>query len=141
VFAGRDDGTVFGFDEKTGKVTWSFQTGALLYGSPVVAQVPGTAPTIYIGAENGRLYALDTDHGRELWHYDVGGAIPGTATVIGHTVYASSFKTGETIGIDTATHKKTFGLKQAGYTPVVSDGKRLYLIGYYVLVGLEPVRR
>ena len=140
VFAGRDDGTVYGFDEKTGKVTWSFQTGAPLYGSPVVAQVPGTAPTVYIGAENGRLYALDADHGEELWHYDVGGAIPGTATVIGHTVYASSFKTGKTIGIDTATHRKTFEMKQAGYTPVVSDGKRLYLIGYFVLVGLEPVR-
>ncbi len=140
VFAGRDDGTVYGFDEKTGTVTWSFQTGASLYGSPAVAQVPGTAPTVYIGAENGRLYALDTDHGKELWHYDVGGAIPGTATVVGHTVYTSSFKTGSTIGIDTASHKKTFGLKQAGYTPIVSDGRRLYLIGYYVLVGLEPVR-
>lgn len=141
VFAGRDDGTVYGFDEKTGKVTWSFQTRTPLYGSPVIAQVPGTAPTVYIGAENGRFFALDADHGKELWHYDVGGAIPGTATVIGHTVYVSSFATGKTIGIDTGTHKKTFEMKQAGYTPIVSDGRRLYLIGYFVLVGLEPVRR
>ena len=31
---------------------------------------------------------------------------PGTATVIGHTVYTSSFKTRETIGIDVRTHKQ-----------------------------------
>ena len=43
--------------------------------------------------------------------------------MIGHTVYTSSFKTGRTIGLDALTHKKTFEIKQAGYTPVVSDGK------------------
>ena len=138
VYAGRDDGTVYGFDEKTGKVTWSFQTGDYVYGSPAVARVPGTPPSVYIGAENGRFFALDANSGKPRWHYDVGGPIPGTATVIGHTVYTSSFKTREAIGIDAITHRKTFELKQAGYTPVVSDGKRLYLIGYYVVVGLEP---
>jgi len=141
VYAGRDDGTVYGFDEKTGKVTWSFQTGDSVYGSPAVAQVPGTPPSVYIGAENGRFFALDADTGKARWHYDVGGPIPGTATVIGHTVYTSSFKTREAIGLDARTHKKTFELKQAGYTPVVSDGERLYLVGYFVLVGLEPTSR
>jgi hypothetical protein len=29
-------------------------------------------------------------------------------------------------------------MKESGYTPMVSDGRRLYLIGYYDLVGLEP---
>ncbi len=141
VYAGRDDGSVYGFDEKTGKVDWSFQTGGYVYGSPAVAQVPGTPASVYIGAENGRFYALDAQTGKREWGYDVGGPIPGTATVIGHTVYTSSFKTREAIGIDVHTHRKTFELKQAGYTPVVSDGKRLYLIGYYVLVGLEPTGR
>jgi hypothetical protein len=32
-------------------------------------------------------------------------------------------------------------LDQAGYTPVVSDGRRLYLVGYFELVGLNPMRR
>jgi hypothetical protein len=71
----------------------------------------------------------------------VGGPVPGTATVIGHTVYTSSFKTGDAIGIDVRTHRKTFQLKQAGYTPMVSDGRRLYLISYYSLIGLQPTRR
>jgi outer membrane protein assembly factor BamB len=141
VYAARDDGTVYAFDEKTGKVAWSFDAGGQVYGSPAVAQVPGTPPTVYIGAENGRFYALDAGSGKLRWSYDVGGPIPGTATVIGHTVYTSSFKADRTIGIDAVTRKKTFDLKQAGYTPVVSDGRQLYLVGYYVLVGLEPTRR
>ncbi len=141
VYAARDDGTVFALDEKTGKVAWSFDTGGPAYGSPALAQVPGTPPTVYIGAENGRFYALDAASGKPRWSYDVGGPIPGTATVIGRTVYTSSFKTDRTIGLDAVTHKKVFELKQAGYTPVVSDGRRLYLVGYYVVIGLEPQGR
>jgi outer membrane protein assembly factor BamB len=138
VYAARDDGTVYAFDEKTGKVEWSFATGGAVYGSPAIAAVPGTPPTVYIGSEDGRFYALDASTGKPRWTYDVGGPVPGTATVIGRTVYTSSFKTNETVGIDAVTHKRVFHMKQAGYTPMVSDGRRLYLVGYYVLIGLEP---
>ncbi len=138
VFAARDDGTVYAFDERSGRVAWHFDAGGQVYGSPAVAQVPGTPPTVYIGAENGRFFALDARTGKVRWQRDVGGPIPGTATVIGHTVYTSSFKTQETSGFDVRTHKRTFQLQESGYTPVVSDGKRLYLIGYYDLIGLEP---
>jgi outer membrane protein assembly factor BamB len=138
VYAARDDGTVYAFDEKTGKVRWHFATGAAVYGSPAAAQVPGTPPTVYIGAENGRFFALDARTGKVRWQANIGGPIPGTAVVIGHTVYTSSFKTQETSGFDVRTHKRTFHIKQAGYTPMVSDGKRLYLVGYYDLIGLEP---
>jgi outer membrane protein assembly factor BamB len=143
VYAARDDGTVYAFDEKTGKVEWSFDTGASVYGSPAVAQVPGTPRTVYIGSEseNGRFFALDARTGKKRWHFDVGGPIPGTATVIGHTVYTASFETEETIGLDVHTHKPTFRMKESGYTPMVSDGERLFLIGYYDLIGLEPVKR
>ena len=141
VYAARDDGTVFGFDLGSGRVDWSFPTDAPVYGSPAVAAVPGTPATVYIGSENGRFYALDARDGHKRWEHDVGGPVPGTATVIGHTVYTSSFKTRKTIGIDVRVRRKTFELDQAGYTPMVSDGHRLYLIGYYEMVGLEPTKR
>ncbi len=138
VYAARDDGTVFGFDEKTGKVSWSFPTGGFVYGSPAAAAVPGTPPTVYIGSESGRFYALDAGSGRPRWHYDVGGPVPGTATVIGHTAYVSSFKTRKTVGIDVRRRRRTFFLHQAGYTPVISDGRHLYLVGYYTVFALDP---
>jgi outer membrane protein assembly factor BamB len=138
VYAARDDGTVFAFDEKTGKVAWYFPTHNFVYGSPAVADVPGAKPSVYIGSYDEHLYALDARSGKQEWRFDVGGPVPGTATVIGHTVYTSSFKTREAIGIDVRTHRKTFQLRQAGYTPVISDGRRLYLVGYFELIGLEP---
>ncbi len=141
VYAARDDGTVFALDEKSGKVDWSFSTGGSVYGSPAVAKVPGTPPTVYIGSEDGTFYAFDARTGKVRWQADVGGPIPGTATVIGHTVYTSSFKTQKTFGYDVRTHKKVFQLDTAGYTPVVSDGKRVYLVGYYTLIGLEPTAK
>jgi outer membrane protein assembly factor BamB len=140
VYAARDDGVVYAFDERTGKVRWSFEAGGAVYGSPAVAQVPGTPPTVYIGSENGRFYALDARTGKLRWTFDVGGPVPGTATVIGHTVYVSSFTTKKTIGIDVRTHKKNFEIGQSGYTPVVSDGKRLILVGYYTVIGLQPTK-
>jgi outer membrane protein assembly factor BamB len=140
VYAARDDGTIYAFDEKSGKVDWFFPTHNFVYGSPAVAHVPGTPPSVYIGSYDERLYALDGLNGKQRWRFDVGGPVPGTAVVIGHTVYTSSFKTREAIGIDVRSHRKTFSLHQAGYTPVVSDGRRLYAIGYYELIGLEPTR-
>lgn len=141
VYAARDDGTVYAFDEKTGKVAWSFSTGDFIYGSPAVARVPGTPPSVYIGSYDEHFYALDAGSGRRRWRFDVGGPVPGTAVVIGHTVYTSSFKTRETIGIDVRDHRKTFSLHQAGYTPVVSDGRRLFAVGYFELIGLKPIKR
>ena len=138
VYAARDDGIVYAFDERTGKVKWSFETGGPVYGSPAVAQVPGTPPTVYIGSENGRFFALDARTGKVRWTYSVGGAVPGTATVIGHTVYVSSFDTKKTVGIDVRTHNVDYRLDQAGYTPVISDGRRLIAVGYFTVLGLEP---
>ncbi|MGH2938768.1 MAG: PQQ-binding-like beta-propeller repeat protein [Solirubrobacterales bacterium] len=139
VYAARDDGVVFAFDRRSGKIAWSFPTGGAVYGSPAVAKVPGTPPTVYIGSEDGRLFALRASNGHERWHQDVGGPIPGTASVIGNTVYSSSFKTRESVGYDVHTHKRDFVLHSAGYSPVVSDGHRLYVAGYYTFYGLEDI--
>jgi outer membrane protein assembly factor BamB len=139
VFAARDDGVVFAFDRKNGKIDWSFPTGGAVYGSPAVAKVPGTPPTVYIGSEDGTLFALHALNGKKRWSADVGGPIPGTASVIGNTVFSSSFKTRQSVGYDVHTHKRDFTLHSAGYSPVVSDGHHLYVAGYYTFYGLEEV--
>jgi outer membrane protein assembly factor BamB len=138
VIAGRTDGTVYALDAKTGKFAWSYPTKGPVYGSPATAAVPGTKPTVYIGSYDHHLYALDADSGKVRWRYDVGGQVPGTAVVIGHTVYTSSFQTGNSIGIDVRNHSKTFSFASPGYTPMVSDGKSLFLAGYYSVHRLQP---
>ena len=57
----------------------------------------------------------------------VGGAAPGTATVIGHR--------------PTPRASRPIEKQQAGYAPVVSDGRRRFLIGYHELIGLDPAKR
>jgi outer membrane protein assembly factor BamB len=141
VYAARDDGTVYAFDERTGKIEWFFQTHNFVYGSPAVARAPGTPPSVYIGSYDEHFYALDARTGKVRWKYDVRGPVPGTATVIGHTVYTSSFKTKDSVGLDVRDGRRTFELEEAGYTPVVSDGRHLYLTGYFELIGLMPKRR
>ena len=138
VFAARDDGTIFAFDAGTGRRSWSFETRGDVYGSPAVAQVPRTPPTVYIGSYDHHLYALNARTGKEEWRFDVGGPVPGTATVIGHTVYTSSFATGKSVGVDVRSHRRTFSLASPGYTPMISDGRNLYLVGYFTLHALRP---
>lgn len=140
VYAARDDGTVYAFDQRDGRVEWFFPTNDFVYGSPAVARVPGTPPSVYIGSYDEHFYALDARDGKVRWRYDVRGPVPGTATVIGHTVYTSSFKTRESVGLDVRDGHRNFSLDDAGYTPMVSDGRHLYLTGYYELIGLLPKR-
>lgn len=140
VFVGRDDGTVFAFDLASGRRAWAFGTRGSIYGSPAIARVPGTPPSVYIGSYDSNLYALAASNGRRLWSFRVGGPVPGTATVIGHTVYTSSFRTAESIGVDVRTQKKTFSFDSPGYTPMISDGRNLYLVGYFSLHAFEPRR-
>jgi outer membrane protein assembly factor BamB len=130
VYEARDDGTVYALDAGTGKFVWQFATSNSIYASPAAAEVPGTPPSVYVGSYNHQLYALDATNGHKRWRYDVGGVIPGTATVVGKTVYTSSFQTKRTLGIDVKTGKKVFEWGSAGFTPVISDGERVFLTGF-----------
>jgi outer membrane protein assembly factor BamB len=141
VYALRDDGTVFAVEEKTGTVAWSVPTGTPLRGSAAVAKVPGTPPSVYVTSPDGHLYVLDALSGKELWRYDYGEPVSGIPVVIGHTVYTSSLKTGETFGIDVRTRRQTFELPDSGTSPVVSDGRQVYAFGDSELIGLEPAAR
>jgi hypothetical protein len=64
--------------------------------------------------------------------------VPGTAVVIGRTVYTSSFKEQKAVGIDVKSHKKVFSFGSPGYTPMISDGQSLFLVGYFSMHRLVP---
>jgi outer membrane protein assembly factor BamB len=130
VYEARDDGTVYALDVDTGKLSWQFETSNAIYGSPAVADISGTGPSLFIGSYDHQLYALDAESGAKRWTYDVGGQVPGTASVVGDTVYTSSFQTKKTVGLDAATGKRVFNWGSAGYTPMISDGEQTYLTGF-----------
>lgn len=140
LFNARDDGRVFAFDLRTGKIDWVFETEGPVYGSPAIAPRADSSVIVFVGSYDHRLYALDGNSGRKLWSFDVGGEVPGTPTVVGQTVYTSSFATEESIGIDIPTRKKVFSYPSPGYTPMVSDGEDLFLAGYFTLHKFEADR-
>lgn len=138
LYIGRDDGGFFALDQGSGKVVWSKQTGAPIIGSPAAAKVPGTPLSVYIGNYDGTLFAFEAAGGKQRWRYDVGGPIPGTPTVVGTTVYTSSFRTQEADGVSAKTGERIWRFAAPGYTPMISDGERLYLTGYESIRALEP---
>ena len=138
LYIGRDDGGFFALDQGSGKILWSTDTGKPIIGSPAAAKTNGTPLTVYIGNYAGTLYAFKAAGGGQRWKVNVGGAIPGTPTVVGNTVYTSSFHTQEATGYDTKSGDKVFHFAAPGYTPMISDGQHVFLVGYESLRALEP---
>ena len=137
MYIGNADTKVYSFSARDGSLAWSQSTGHYVYGGPAVADIPGLGPTVYIGSYDSNFYALDARSGAVRWSYDSGGSISGAATIVGDIVYFSSFDAGTT-GLDVQTGKVRFRWPDGRYTPVISDGKRIYLTGYAQVYGLEP---
>ena len=122
------------------QVAWTFSTGGWVYSGPAVASVPGTKPSVYIGSFDGNVYALDARDGGLRWTFDMGGKVIGSLSVIGRLVYASTFEGTTTYGIGTRKGNKRFTYFTGAYMPAISDGRRLYLVGYSSIHALEPKR-
>lgn len=133
LYEARADGTLFALDTDRGHVDWHFTATDDIYASPAVSDVSGAGPTVFIGSYDGKLYALDGDTGKQRWSYDVGGEIPGSPTVMGATVYTSSFGTSKTIGLQARSGKPVWEWGTAGYEPMVSDGRYAFLVGYQTI--------
>jgi outer membrane protein assembly factor BamB len=141
VYAGNNDGRVYSYDERDGTLAWTHSTGGYVYSGPTVATTPTTPPTVYIGSFDGNIYALDAKNGETRWAHSAGGQVVGSLSAIGNIVYVAEFTDGTTNGYDMKTGKQVFHYKTGTYTPVISDGRRIYLVGYSSINALEPIRR
>lgn len=139
VYSGNNDGRVYSFDSQTGELAWSFSTGGWVYSGPAVASVPGTKPSVYIGSFDGNIYALDARDGGLRWSFDMGGRVIGSLSVIGRIVYASTFDGTSTYGLGVRKGNRRFSYFTGAYMPAVSDGQRLYIVGYSSIHALKPV--
>jgi outer membrane protein assembly factor BamB len=138
VYAGNADGRVYSFEASTGDIAWTHSTGAAVYASPVVADTPGTPPTVYIGSADHHLYALNADSGGEIWNADVGGLVSGSGSVVGDVVYVSDADNETTKGYAIDDGHLVYEVDKGQYNPVISDGRRIYLTGYAGITKLTP---
>ncbi len=138
VYAGNNDDRVYSFDQKDGTLAWSYSTGGYVYSGPAVAKTKHTGPTVYIGSFDGNIYALNAKTGEPRWIRSAGGSVIGSLTAIGNIVYAAEFTNGSTDGYSMKTGRRVFHYKTGTYTPIISDGKRLYLVGYSSINALQP---
>jgi len=140
VYVGSTNGGVYAFWANSGAQAWSASTGAYVYASPAVADVPGVGPTVYIGSYDGNEYAYDAISGGERWSHSGGGRIDGSATVLGNVVYYSSLGSNTTVGVDVRTGRQVFSFPDGEFTPVITDGKVVFLIGYSTIYQMLPKR-
>ena len=140
VYAGNNDSRVYSFDLSDGELAWSYSTGGYVYSGPAVARTRHTGPTVYVGSFDGNVYALNAKTGEPRWIQSAGGPVIGSLTAIGNIVYAAEFDGTSTTGYAMKTGRPVFHYPRGTYTPAISDGRRLYLIGYSSITALQPGR-
>jgi outer membrane protein assembly factor BamB len=139
VYMGNTDGRVYSFAASNGALAWATGTGAYVYASPAVADVPGIGPTVYEGSYDGHFYAFNARTGAIRWAHPAGGRISGSATLLGGIVYYSTLGSKTTTGLDARTGKQVFFWDDGAFNPVVADNSTVFLTGYSMLYEMIPV--
>lgn len=140
VYAGNNDTRVYSFDRRDGTIAWTYSTGGYVYSGPAVASTRHTGPTVYIGSFDGNVYALNAKSGEPRWIRSAGGSVIGSLTAVGNIVYAAEFDDTSTTGYAMKTGRTVFRYPRGTYTPVISDGRRIYLTGYSSITALQPYK-
>lgn len=138
MYIGNTDGRMYSFSAASGKLAWARSTGAYVYSSPAVAQVPGGEPTVYFGSYNGTFYAVDARSGDTRWTFRSGGRILGAPTVVGNIVYFSDYGKRATYGLGARTGQRVWTFDRGAFNPVISDGRSLYVTGHSALYAFRP---
>jgi outer membrane protein assembly factor BamB len=138
VYVGNTGGGVVALWANSGATAWTASTGSYVYSSAAVANVPGAGPTVYIGSYDGTFYAYNANSGGVRWSHPAGGRIDGSATVLGNVVYYSDLGSNSTIGLDLRSGRQVFSFPDGEFSPVITDGKAVFLIGYSTIYQLLP---
>jgi outer membrane protein assembly factor BamB len=132
IYLGSTDGHVYSFGEQSGKLRWSYRTGGFVYGSPAVWH-----GRIFVGSYDHYFYAFNAATGAVLWKFHANGPISGSATVVDGIVYFATLER-RTYGLDALTGKQVWTYPDGAFTPVVTDGQRLYLVGWAKVYAFSP---
>lgn len=140
VYMGNTDGRVYSFAQRTGHLAWATSTGAYVYASAAVANVPGLGPTVYIGSYDRNFYAFNARSGAIRWRRRAAGRITGSATLANGVVYYSNLDTRTTVGLKARTGRQVFSFHDGQFNGLICDPGALYLSGSTTLYRLIPAR-
>ena len=74
------------------------------------------------------------------WSRSAGGQVIGSLSAVGDIVYVAEFTNKTTSGFMMRSGQRVFRYPKGTYTPVISDGRRLYLTGYSSITALQPFK-
>jgi outer membrane protein assembly factor BamB len=134
VYIGSTDGKVYSFGAETGRLRWSHSTGSYVYASPAVWR-----QLVLVGSYDHVFYAFDAATGVLRWSFHTNGRISGAASVIDGVVYFSTFAH-RTYALAAATGRLLWTWPDGEYSPVVTDGRRIYLTGRGRIYALATAR-
>jgi len=135
VYIGATDGKMYSFGATSGELRWSQSTGGYVYSSAAVWR-----QRVYVGSYSGRFFCFDAATGEERWSFQANGPISGSPTIVAGRVYFATLKQ-RTYALDARTGRELWSYGDGKYSPVVADDKRLYLVGYTRVYGLDQKRR
>jgi outer membrane protein assembly factor BamB len=110
-------------------------TGGFVYGSPAVWR-----HRVYVGSYDHTFYAFDAATGDVLWRFHANGPISGSGTVVDGVVYFATLSR-RTYGLDARTGKELWTYPDGSFTPVVTDGTNLYVVGWGKVYAFRPSKR
>jgi outer membrane protein assembly factor BamB len=138
VYIGNTNGDFYAFSARTGALTWTAPTGSYVYASPAVGNIPGLGPTVYEGSYDSVFRAYDAMTGAVRWSHQALGRINGSATIVGNLVYYADLGSHTTVGLDRRSGQEVFSFHDGAFTPVIADGRAIFLIGYSTIYELLP---
>jgi len=138
VYAGNNDGRVYSYGLRDGTLAWSHSTGGYVYSGPTVASTRHSPPSVYIGSFDGNVYSLNAKNGEVRWSRSAGGQVIGSLSAVGDIVYVAEFTEKTTSGFMMRSGRRVFTYPYGTYSPVISDGRRIYLTGYSSITALQP---
>ena len=146
VVIGSTSGVVYSLRASTGEVAWGRRIGQFVYSAAALAD-----GRVYIGSYDHSLYALSAETGSVDWTFHGPGPVSGAPTVLGGLVYFSTCgscsayesnpRARRTFALDARSGRLRWRFPDGEYSPVATDGRQLYVLGYARLYALKPTLR
>ena len=131
VYLGNTDGRVYSFAERTGQLAWATATGAYVYGSPAVAEIPGSRARPCTSAPTTATSTPSTPARARF----AGVTRPAAGSLARRRSSATSSTTPTSArrpppASTSARVSKVFAFSDGAFNPVIADPGAIYMVGY-----------